>query len=133
MQSTTHAVPVGKTSLWTGRILSALPVLMLAFSAIMKLLKPAPVVQGFAQYGYPEYLLVPLGIVEMLCAVVYVIPRTAVLGAILMTGYLGGATATNVRVGDPSFLIPVLLGVLAWAGLFLRDDRLRALLPMTRP
>jgi hypothetical protein len=87
-------------------------------------------VQGFAQFGYPESLILKIGILEIFCTVVYMIPRTSVLGAILMTGYLGGATATNVRVGDPSSFIPVLVGVLVWAGLYLRDDRLRALIPL---
>lgn len=119
--------------MWAGRILSALPVLFLLFSAVMKFMKPAGVVQGFAQYGYPENLILTCGVLELLCSVVYVIPRTSILGAILLTGYLGGATATNVRVGDPSFFIPVLLGVLVWGGLFLRDDRLRASLLSISP
>jgi DoxX-like protein len=127
MQSSLEEAAVGKKSLWAGRILSALPALMLASSAVMKFIKPAAVVEGFARFGYPENLIVMLGVVEMLCAVIYVIPRTAFLGAILMTGYLGGATATNVRVGDPTFFVPVLLGVLAWGGLYLRDARVRAL------
>jgi len=93
-------------------------------------MKPAAVVQGFAHLGYPESLLVTLGILELGCTVVYLIPRTSVLGAILMTGYLGGATATHVRIGEALFFIPVVLGVLAWGGLFLRDDRLRALIPL---
>jgi hypothetical protein len=109
--------------------MSALPVLMLTMSAVMKLLKPPPVVEGFAHLGYPESLALALGIVELSCAVLYVIPRTSVLGAILLTGYLGGATATHVRIGEP-FFIPVVLGVLVWGGLYLRDPRLRALIPL---
>ena len=130
MQSAAQTAPVSKKRLWAGRILSALPVLMLLFSGVMKLMKPAAVVQGFAHFGYPESLALSIGILELACAVVYVIPRTSVLGAILMTAYLGGATATHVRIGDPSFFIPVILGVLVWGGLFLRDDRLRALIPL---
>ena len=130
MQSATQTAPVSKKKLWAGRIISALPVLLLLLSGVMKLMKPAPVVQGFAQFGYPESLILKIGILEIFCTVVYMIPRTSVLGAILMTGYLGGATATNVRVGDPSSFIPVLVGVLVWAGLYLRDDRLRALIPL---
>ena len=130
MQSATQTAPVSKKKLWAGRIISALPVLLLLFSGVMKLMKPAPLVQGFAQFGYPESLILKIGILEIFCTVVYMIPRTSVLGAILMTGYLGGATATNVRVGDPSSFIPVLVGVLVWAGLYLRDDRLRALIPL---
>jgi hypothetical protein len=117
--------------LWTGRILSTLPVLMLLSSAAMKFLKPPAVAEGFVHLGYPESLALPLGIVELACTTIYVIPRTAVLGAILLTGYLGGATATHVRIGEP-FSIPVILGVLVWAGLFLRDARLRALLPFRK-
>jgi len=128
MPSAAQTAPVSKKRLWAGRIVSALPVLMLLFSGVMKLIKPAAVVQGFAHFGYPESLAFAIGILELACTVVYVIPRTSVLGAILMTAYLGGATATNVRVGDPLFFIPVVLGMLVWGGLFLRDDRLRALI-----
>ena len=85
---------------------------MLLLRGVMKLVKPAPVVQGFAHYGYPESLITVLGILEIACTVVYLIPRTSVLGAILMTAYLGGASASNVRVGDPSYLATVVLGVL---------------------
>ena len=129
MQSDTQTAPVSKKMLWAGRIISALPVLLLLFSGAMKLVKPAPVVQAFAHLGYPESLALRIGILELACTVVYLIPRTSVLGAILLTGYLGGATATHVRIGDP-FFVPVGLGVLVWGGLFLRDDRLRALIPL---
>ena len=129
MQSDTHMAPVSKKLLWAGRIMSALPVLMLLLSGVMKLVKPAAVVEGFVRLGYPESLTVGIGIVELACAALYVVPRTSVLGAILLTAYLGGATATHVRIGEP-FFMPILLGVLVWGGLFLRDDRLRALLPL---
>ncbi|MSR58661.1 MAG: DoxX family protein [Planctomycetaceae bacterium] len=115
--------------IWTGRIISALPVLMLLMSAAMKFAKPADVMEGFEKLGYPESLATGLGIVEFVCTALYAIPQTAVLGAILLTGYLGGATATHVRVGEP-FIVPVILGILVWGGLFLRDKRLRALLPL---
>lgn len=129
MRGASQAVPLSKKTLWAGRIVSALPVLMLWFSGALKFIKPPAVVEGFAHFGLPMSLAVPLGILEVGCTVVYVIPRTAVLGAILMTAYLGGAIATNVRVGD-SVVIPVALGILAWAGLYLRDERLRALIPL---
>ena len=129
MQSDTHTAPVSKKMIWAGRIMSALPVLMLILSGVMKLVKPAAVVEGFARLGYPESLTVGIGIVELACAALYVVPRTSVLGAILLTAYLGGATATHVRIGEP-FFMPILLGVLVWGGLFLRDERLRALLPL---
>jgi len=129
LASATEGIPVSKAAMWSGRIMSAIPVLLLIFSGVVKVMKPAPVVQGFAKFGYPESLIVVLGIVEILCVVVYAIPRTSILGAILTTGYLGGATATNVRVGDPSSVVTVLLGMLVWGGLYLRDVRVRALLP----
>src|SRR5438876_11320464 len=100
MRSDTQTAHVSKKMLWAGRILSALPVLMLLFSGVMKLMKPAAVLEGFVGLGYPESLTVGVGIVEIACAVLYVIPRTSVLGAILLTGYLGGATATKVRIGE---------------------------------
>jgi hypothetical protein len=115
--------------IWAGRIASALPVLMLLFSGVMKLVKPAPVVDEFARLGYAESLALSIGALELICTVVYVIPRTSVLGAILLTGYLGGATATHVRANDP-FFIPIILGMLVWGGLYLRDERLRTLIPL---
>jgi DoxX-like protein len=121
-----------KKILWTGRIVSALPAVVLLLSGVMKLTQAPAVVQGLAHFGYPEHLILGIGIVEIACAIVYLIPRTCVLGAILMTGYLGGATAANVRIGEPLTLsiIPVALGVLVWGGLFFRDERLRALIPL---
>ena len=130
MPSTSQTNGPSKAKLWAGRIISALPVLLLLFSGFMKLMKPAPVLQGFAHYGYSESLIVPIALLEIACTVIYAIPRTSILGAILVTAYLGGATATNVRVGDPSFVMTVLLGVLAWIGLYLRDERLSALVPL---
>jgi DoxX-like family len=118
--------------LWTGRVLSALPVLLLLLSASMKLSHPPVVIETFVgKLGYPANMLPALAVLELFCAVVYAVPRTAVLGAILLTGYLGGAVATHVRVGDV-FVVPLLLGVLVWAGLYLRDDRIRALLPLRK-
>ena len=132
MQSATQTAPASKTRLWAGRLISALPVLLLLFSGVMKLMRPAPVVQGFARYGYPESLILTIGVLEIACTIVYAIPRTSVLGAILLTGYLGGATATNVRIGDPSFFMTFILSVLAWVGLYLRDERLHALISLRR-
>jgi hypothetical protein len=121
-----------KAAIWTGRVLSALPVLLMVFSASLKLSRTPAAVEGFSRFGYAEHLLVPLGIVELSCVVLYLIPQTAVLGAILMTGYLGGAVATHFRVRDPSFILPALLGVIAWLGLYLREPRLRALAPLRK-
>jgi hypothetical protein len=130
MQSTTQKAPASKKTLWAGRIISALPILLLLFAGVMKLVKAVPVMQGMARYGYPEHLIIIIGTLETLCTVIYLIPRTSILGAILLTGFLGGATASNVRIGDPSFLLTALLGVLVWGGLYLRDERLRALIPL---
>lgn len=130
MQSATQTALTSKGSIWTGRAVSALVAVFLLFDAVVKVIKLAPAMEGTARLGYPTGVVVPLGIVLLTCTVLYVIPRTSVLGAILLTGYLGGATATQVRLEDPWFLFPVGFGVLVWAGLFLRDDRLRALIPV---
>jgi DoxX-like family len=133
--SDARSAPLSKGRLWTGRIISALPALFLLVDGVGKLVKPAPVVQGTVQLGYPESVLLGLGIVLLSCTVLYVIPRTAILGAILLTGYLGGAIATHVRVGSPLFshiLFPVYVAVLLWGGIYLRDERLRALIPLRR-
>lgn len=129
MQPAKHASPSSKTSLWAGRILSALPVLLFVGTGMFSLLKPAAAMQGAAHYGYPDGALPRIAMVEIVCAIVYAIPGTSVLGAILLTGYLGGATATHVRAGEPFFL-PIIVGVVVWAGLYLRDERLRALVPL---
>ncbi len=129
MQSATQTAPASKMMLWAGRIISALPVLFMVFTGAFGVLKPALAAPGLVHFGYPERLLLPICIVEIACAIVYAIPRTSVLGAILLTGYLGGATATHVRIGEP-FYLPIIVGVLVWGGLFLREDRLRGLIPL---
>jgi hypothetical protein len=119
-----------KPVLWVGRVLSALPVLLLTFSAVMKFTRSPQVMEGFVtKFGYPEGSLLPIGVVELVCALLYAVPRTSVLGAILITGYMGGATATHVRVSD-AWVGAVVVGVVAWAGLYLREPRLRSLLPV---
>jgi hypothetical protein len=134
MQSVAQSAPVQaagpKTMLWTGRIISALIVLFMIFDGGIKVMKLAPAVEGTVRLGYPAALVVPIGIAALVSVVLYAIPRTSVLGAILLTGYLGGATATQVRVQDPWFLFPIVIGVLVWAGIFSRDDRLRTLIPL---
>lgn len=119
---------------WIGRILSLLVALMLIMSGVMKLTKSPQLVEGFAKFGYPESLATPIGIVELISTALYLIPQTAVLGAILLTGYLGGATATHVRVDDPwsEWIVPVVIGVVLWCGLYLRDARIRGLAPIRR-
>ena len=118
-----------KKMLWTGRAVSGVTVLLMLFAAIVKLFPSPELIQGFQQSGYPGSLVVTVGVLELVCTVVYLLPPTRVLGAILLTGALGGATATNVRVDQPTWILPVVLGMLVWLGLFLRDERLRALLP----
>ncbi len=125
-------VSVSRAAVWTGRVMSALPVLLVLMSSVMKLVKAPGVVEGFARSGIPASLIVPVGVIELICVVVYVIPRTAVLGAILMTGLLGGATFTCLRIFDPTTPLPVITGMLAWGGLFFRDPRIRALIPLRR-
>ena len=133
MDSTnTPPAPVSKKILWTGRGLSTLPVLLLLFSAVMKFAQPPEVAKGFEHLGWSMSLVNVLGVLEVVCVIIYLIPRTAILGAILLTGYLGGAIATCLRVGD-SYIMQFLLGVMLWGGLYLRDARLRALIPFTRP
>jgi DoxX-like family len=104
---------------------------MLLMSAVMKFMKPQPVIDGFVHLGIPLSMVVGLGVLEVVCTLVYLIPATSILGAILVTGYLGGATLTTLRVGD-AYYGPVVLGILAWAGLYLREPRLRALIPFRR-
>jgi len=133
MQSALQTAPASKKGLWAGRVISALAVLFLLFDAVIKLMKAPAVLEAFRRLGYPENLAPGIGILLLACIAVYVIPRTSVLGAILLTGYLGGAVATHVRVRDPLFshvLFPVYMGVLIWGGLFLRDHRLRAHIPL---
>jgi hypothetical protein len=126
-------VTVSKGRLWTGRILSTLPVLFMLMDGVMKLMKPDFVVKATVQLGFPENVIAPLGIIVLICTILYAIPQTAVLGAILLTGYLGGAVATHVRGGDPLFshiLAPVYFAVILWIGLYLREPRLSALVPL---
>jgi hypothetical protein len=125
--------PPSGAARWAGRVLSGLPAAFLLLDAVMKFVKPEPVLKGTVELGFSESVIVPLGVVLLASTVLYVVPRTAVLGAILLTGYLGGAVCTHARVGNPLFshvLFPVYLGVLLWLGLYLRDRRVRALLPL---
>ncbi len=123
------------TQRWAGRVLTAIPVLFLLFDGAAKLLVARPVVESLAQLGYPAGLTRRLGVLLLACLALYVWPRTAVLGAILLTGYLGGAVATHVRVGTAvasHVLFPAYVGLLLWGGLVQRDARLRVLLPVQR-
>lgn len=138
MPSDTQAAPVSKKGLWAGRIMSGLAVAFLAFDVVLKFLKPAPapVVEAFAHLGWSLSLAPVLGTILLVSTVLYVIPNTSVFGAIVLTGYLGGAVSTHLRAGDPLFshvLFPTYLGVLLWGGLYFREDRLRALIPLRSP
>ena len=122
-------------ALWAGRIMSGFVVLFLLVDAGFKLIRPlpAPAVEAFGKLGYPAEFAGGIGILLLACVAVYLIPRTSVLGAILLTGYLGGAVASHVRVGDPWFshaLFPVYVGLLVWGGLYFREPRLRAVIPL---
>ena len=129
------ATAVSKKGLWTGRILSGLAILFLVFDGITKVMKVPAVMQASAQMQYPLRLIPVIGIVLLVCTAVYAIPRTSILGAILLTGYFGGAVLSNLRVGNPLFtntLFPVYFGALTWLGLYLRDVRLQALVTLRR-
>ena len=138
MPSDTQTAPVSKKSLWAGRIMSGLVIAFLAVDVVIKFVKPAPapVVETCAHLGLPLSLAPVLGMILLMSTALYVIPNTSVLGAILLTAYLGGAVATHLRVGDPLFshvLFPTYLGVLLWGGLYVREPRLRALIPLRNP
>jgi len=123
---------ISKKGLWTGRVITALVVLFLVFDGVTKVMKVPAIIEASARLGFSANLIVAIGVTLLVCTAIYVIPRTSVLGAILLTGYLGGAVVTNLRAGSPLFslaLFPAYFGVLVWAGLYLRNDRLRALIP----
>jgi hypothetical protein len=130
----TAALTVGSTgpaTVWAGRALTALPVLFLTFDSVIKLVGHQQVALAFGKLQFPMSAAAPIGWIELLGVALYVVPRTSVLGAVLLTAHLGGAVASHVRVGDPLFshvLFPVYVGAMLWAGLFLRDGRVRALL-----
>ena len=133
MKLESSATAGSRLCLILGWVISAIPIAMMGVGAIVVLLtNPDMVAQGLEQQGYPAHLAKTILALELGCAVIYAIPQTAVLGAILLTGYLGGATATHVRAEETQWFIPVVLGVLVWLGVFLRDQRLRALLPFRR-
>ncbi len=119
----------------TGNILSGIAILFLLADSFGKLVKAPQVIEGTIKLGYPESSIIPIGIILLVCVILYAIPRTAVLGAILLTGYLGGAVATNLRVGAPLMLyilFPIYVAGFVWGGIYLREDRLRELLPLRR-
>jgi len=132
-----NASPTDSTPLQrrTAYVLTTLAALFLTFDTVIKLLRLAPAVQGTVALGYPEHAVAVIGAIELVCLVLYLVPRTAVLGAVVFTGYLGGAVATHLRVGNPLLshtLFPIYVAALLWGGLYLRDPRLRAMLPLRR-
>jgi hypothetical protein len=137
MQTMARTVPVAEkakvgTKVWIGRGLSGLVVAFMLFDGIGKIAVEQHVVKAMAELGWPPGQTVALGVLVLVCTAVYVIPRTSILGAILLTGFFGGATAAKVRIEDASLFFSVVMGVLAWVGLYLRNDRLRALVPFVR-
>lgn len=134
MASASQVAPTSKAMTWAGRIVSGITVLFLIFDGVTKVMKVPQVMAASAKMGYPASAIVGTGITLLICVALYVIPRTSILGAILLTGYLGGAVATHVFVRDPVFdtVFPIIFGVLVWGGLFLRDGQLRGLIPLRR-
>ncbi|HXX70705.1 MAG TPA: DoxX family protein [Candidatus Acidoferrum sp.] len=130
----TSADSVSKGSFWAGRILSGLVVLFMVFDGVTKVIKVPQVIEATVRIGFPVTTVVGIGVTLLVSVALYVIPSTSILGAILLTGYLGGATAANVRAGSPLFntVFPIIFGVLVWLGLFLREPRLRVLIPLRR-
>lgn len=132
MPQDTPVITGSNKALWAGWVISALIILLMCGGGVMTLVNPAPMLPTFKALGYSAHLVPVIATLEVFCAILYAMPPTAVLGAILLTGYLGGATASHVRVGQPIFLLPVAVGVLVWLGLYLRDARVRALVPWRR-
>ncbi|MFT3684071.1 MAG: DoxX family protein [Phycisphaerales bacterium] len=134
MTTATQPAPSGnpKWMTMTGWVLTALPSAMMLMGGVMGLAKPEMASEGLIKFGYPKSLMAALCVVELACVLIYLFPHTAVLGAVLLTGYLGGAVATHARVEDPMWIVPLIVGAVVWLGLFLREPRLRALLPWVR-
>ena len=122
---------VSRKMFWTGWVISVLPCLVFIASAAAKLVRPPEVVKGFEHLGVPVSLITTIAILELSCVLIYLFPRTAILGAILLTGFIGGAILTHLRVGDPVY-VHIVIGILIWLGIYLREERLRPLLPIRR-
>jgi DoxX-like family len=132
MESTAQSAPISKAALWTGRVISGMVVLFMIFDGVTKVMRVQQVIEATIRIGFPVSTIMGIGITLLICVALYVIPATSVLGAILLTGYLGGATAANIRAGSPLFntCFSVGFGVLTWLGLYLRERRLQALVPL---
>ena len=131
MEPSSQTAPVSKKMFWTGWIITILVSLFLLFDAIMKLMRVDQVLEANTKLGYPENTVLGIGLTLLLSTIFYLIPRTSILGAILLTAYLGGATTTHVRIGEP-FFFPIVFGILVWAGIYLRDRNLQALIPIRK-
>jgi hypothetical protein len=132
MQANVHAHPsnaLPRPQVWTGRVITALVVAFLLFDSLIKVLQLAPAMEATTGLGYPAQAVIWLGVIQLSCLALYLVPRTSLLGAVLLTGYLGGAIATHVRAGSETFslVFPVIIGTMLWGGLYLRDARLRQL------
>ncbi|MDP1677826.1 MAG: DoxX family protein [Bacteroidota bacterium] len=135
MSSSSENVLISKPKLWMSYALSGIAVLFMVFDTGIKVLRESHAVEGTIQLGYPDSSVVTIGIIEAICLLLYIIPRTSVLGVVLMTGYLGGAVATHIRLGNPLFshiLFSVYIAILLWGGLYLREQRLRELIPFRK-
>lgn len=129
MESNSQLKPVSKTRLWTGWIITSLVGLFLLFDAIVKLIMVKEVIEASVRLGYPDNTMFGIGLVLLISTILYLIPKSAVLGAVLLTGYLGGAVTTHVRIGDP-FYFPIAMGILVWIGIYLREKRLKLVVPV---
>lgn len=135
VESAVYVARASRKGYWAGWVVSGLVTLFLTFDAVLKFTHIPAVSEAFAKLGFPASLAVPIGVLLLACTALYAIPRTAVLGAVLLTGYLGGAISIHLRVGDPLFsyvLVPAYFGALLWGGIFLREPRLRELLPLRK-
>lgn len=135
MSSSIENATTSKSKLWTSYALSGIAVLFMIFDTGIKIIRESHAVEGTIQLGYTDSSVVTIGIIEAVCLVLYLIPRTSVFGMILFTGYLGGAVATHVRLGNPLFshiLFSVYIAILLWGGLYLREQRLRELIPFRK-
>ena len=134
MVTTAKTTSGSKAVAWSGYALSGLAILFLLFDTVIKIVQAAPAVESNVQLGYPAAYVALFGVAELICLALYAFPRTAVLGAVLLTGWFGGAMATHVRAGSPAFsvIFPILIGLMVWGGLFLRDARLRQIFPFRR-
>ena len=130
-----NSTEISRSRLWTGRIVAGIIAAFMLFDAAMKFVNPAPVREAFARTGWPVHLSPVLGAILLASSILWLVPRTSILGAILLTGYLGGAVAANLRLEEPVFshtLFPVYFGVLLWGSLWLRDPRVTALIPLRK-